>query len=428
MGLHNMMSDEMKMLNPSSFSLQKHSKQNGRLSTNTTKQNSTQTQPILPGGKNGTLALDKSSYGRPENNLPGLIPLHLNENLFAASKSAMDKAQIVELIENNLENLHSYPIDGAQPLQEAIADNLHIKPDNVVLSAGSSELLRHIIFYLLKENDTILLPDASWSFYKTITTQIAANVTTFPLLDVGNNYVYDVDVIAAKIESCQPKVVLICSPNNPTGNIIPIEDLLWLVRQYPHVDFILDEAYHGFYNTYSVAQERELFNSTKNRNLFVIRTFSKFYGLANLRIGFAICHEVDAQNLQKIAPVFGLPSLNQTLAAHRLTDQLYWAQVQQEYAIVNAYMMASFKQIRGFTPYKTYANFILIKHDSRWLALEQILLDYGFKIKRETVNGKKNYFRITFADIGTMKRLVSVIRHLATKTTHFSPQNEYANN
>ncbi len=370
-----------------------------------------------PAEKNGTLTLNQAAYSLPDNDLPGIIPLHLNENLFAASTTAVNKRQLVKLFTTHLENLHTYPINGMKHLQTAIANGLHIQPDKIVLSPGSSALLRQMVFYLLKKNEMMLVPAPSWSFYRAMADLVSAKIDTFPLLDVGNAFVYDKNLIATKIEACHPKVVLICSPNNPTGNVMPIEDFLWLVHEYPHVDFILDEAYYGFHESYSATQEKALLDSTDNRNLFVIRTFSKFYGLANLRIGFLICSKADAQNLQKIAPVFGLPSLNQALAAHRLADKYYQSQVQQEYAAVNAYMVTALRQIPGFTPYKTCSNFILVRHDSRWSALEDKLLDHGYKIKRETINGARNYLRITFADMMTMEKLVAVIRQLAYRNT-----------
>ena len=366
--------------------------------------------------KEGALSLTHLAYGQPENDLPGIIPLHLNENLFTAA-TTIDKAQMAALAMEHLESLHTYPINGMQQLQKAIADSLHIKQEKVVIGLGSSALLRNLVYYLLKTNETLLMPDPGWSFYRAIAKLVNAKIETFPLLDTGNAFVYDKNIIATHIERRHPKVVLICSPNNPTGNVMPIEDFLWLVRRYPNVHFILDEAYYGFANTYTAVQEKALLNSVEQQNLFVIRTFSKFYGLANLRLGFLICSSIDAQNLQKIAPVFGLPSLSQALAAQRLADKDYGEKVQQEYADVRAYLLASLKQLPSFTPYKTFSNFVLVRHDNRWSMLEKTLLDYGYKIKRETINGAHNYLRITLADKETMVGLLSVIRQLAQQET-----------
>ncbi len=363
--------------------------------------------------KRGTLRLDHNAYAQPDNDLPGIVPLHLNENLFAAGKTAVNPKQLTSY----LENLHRYPTNGTRQLQQAIADHWQINPDKIVIGNGSANLLRDLVYYLLGENDTLLLPDPGWSFYHTTANLVGANIETFPLLDLGDTFVYDRQVIAAHIDIYQPEVVLICSPNNPTGNVMPIADFLSLVRAYPQVNFTLDEAYYGFRESYSAAQEQALLDSTEQRNLFVVRTFSKFYGLANLRLGFVICEAMDAHNLQKIAPVFGLPSLNQALAAHRLADVDYQEEVQLEYAIVNAAMAAALQQIPGMTPYKTGSNFILVRHDARWADLDEKLLSLGYKIKRETINGSSNYLRITYADLQTMSNFINVIRQFVVRET-----------
>ena len=416
MRLQDLRTEEQRMLTQTSTAIYAKRHENGRFHHNTPHPSMWTSAKSTP-RKNGTLALDQSAYGLPENDLPGIIPLHLNENLFNAAKTAVNKNELTELLTTHLDHLHSYPINGVKQLQDAIADHLNIDPAKVVLSTGSSVLLRQLIFYLLKKDDTILMPAPSWSFYKAATALVQANIDTFPLLDLGDTFVYDKNLIAAKIELSKPKVVLICSPNNPTGNVMPIRDFLWLVHQYPHVDFILDEAYYGFQNVYSSPEEQKLLASSNNKNLFIVRTFSKFYGLANLRIGFLICSKDDAQNLQKIAPVFGLPSLNQALAAHRLANKSFQAKVQLEYAGVKAYMFNALNQIPGFAPYKTYANFILIRHDARWSNLDELLLNYGYKIKRETIYGARNYLRITLADIATMENLIAVMRQLAKRET-----------
>jgi len=207
--------------------------------------------------------------------------------------------------------------------------------------------------------------------------------------------------------------VLLCSPNNPTGNVLPLADFLWLVREYPAVDFILDEAYYGFHAAYSADQEKELLVSTDRSNVFVIRTFSKFYGLANLRLGFLLCSAANGRNLQNLAPAFGLPSLNQALAAHRFADKQFQAAIRQEYAAVNAHLFAALQQLPGFIPYKTFANFILVQHDAYWAELDETLLTYGYKVKRETINGARNYLRITYAELATMQAFIRVLWQLA---------------
>ena len=364
--------------------------------------------------KDGTIYLDGDAYSSPENDLPGVTQLHLNENQFVAATQGVREDELRALIETHLTQLYRYPTGGTQQLLSAVSAQLNIQPEKVVISHGSAAMLRHLFFYLLKKNDTLLLPAPGWSYYKALATLVEARVDTFSLTDVGNRFVYDRDVMADNIEWYQPKVVLICSPNNPTGNVMPIEDFMWLVNRYPQVNFILDEAYYGFCDSYSAEQEQALLALSDRANLFLVRTFSKFYGLADLRVGFAICSEENGHRLNKIAPTFGLPSFSQEIAARRLSDDLYAEQIQQECAAVNAFMVAYLSRIPGMDPYQTSANFMLVRHDWRWGNVEKTLLARGFLIKRETINGARNYLRISYADMATMQQLMVELEALST--------------
>ena len=359
--------------------------------------------------KNGTICLDQAAYTLSPNDLPGIVPLHLNENLFIATQQAASQTDLTDLMQT-LNHLHSYPTNGAKQLQTALADHLAIAEDKLVISHGSSALLRDLFLYLLRQGDTLLLPDPGWSYYRALANLVEAKVKTFTLHDTRQDFVYDKFSIASEIAISQPKVVLICSPNNPTGSVMPITDFIWLTQVYPHVNFILDEAYYGFADSYSATQEKLLLAATNQANVFLVRTFSKFYGLANLRIGFVVCDEQNGRNLQKIAPVFGLPTFSQTITTRRLADKQFAATMKEEYTAVNQYMFTALSQIPGMFPYQTAANFILVRHDGRWHNIEKSLLAQGYVIKRETINGDKNYLRISYADIATMQHLISLIQ------------------
>jgi histidinol-phosphate aminotransferase len=395
----------------------KHSKQGGRITTLTTPitmiDDPRWQKKDLPQGKDGTICLDNDAYPMPQNDLPGITQLHLNENQFATAREAIVQEQIHDLMADFVGNLHSYPTNGDQRLQNAIATKFNILPEKIFISNGSANLLRELFFYLLKKNDTLLLPSPGWSYYEAVAGFVEAKIAAFSLVDAGDRFVYDKDVIAEAIEAHNAKVVLICSPNNPTGSVLPIEDLIALTQSYSQVNFILDEAYYGFSDAYTAEQERALLVATAQGNLFLVRTFSKFYGLANLRLGFLIANRENGRNLNKIAPVFGLPSFSQEIAAVRLANQAYAEQMKQEYTAVNDYMFKAFSQIPGMKPYQTHANFILVQHDGRWQALENTLWAHGYKIKRQSINGSQNYLRITYADMNTMKHFMSIIENLA---------------
>jgi histidinol-phosphate aminotransferase len=371
--------------------------------------------PSSKGGrdnKTGTLNLTGGAYASPLNGLPGVTQLHLNENLLTTAREYNAGLPVEQIAAATLQELHSYPIGGARRLLAALATDLHLSADKIVISHGSADLLRALFAYLLKKDDTLLLPSPGWSFYNATAALVEAQVTTYSLADRGDTFAYNREVISAQIEARQPKVVLICSPNNPTGNVFSADDFIWLVYRYPQVNFILDEAYYGFCRAYSFAQEDALLSLTDRPNVYIVRTLSKFYGLANLRVGFLVANEQNATNLNKIAPAFGLPTFNQEIAARRLFDKKYDFQMKEEYAAVNHYLYHALRRVPGFTPYQSCANFILARHDARWQRLDEALLERGYLVKRETINEANNYLRITHADMATMQHLISIIESL----------------
>lgn len=121
----------------------------------------------------------------------------------------------------------------------------------------------------------------------------------------------------------------------------------------------------------------------------------------------------NGRRLKKIAPVFGLPTFSQAVAAQWLADKPFALAMKREYTAVNHYMLTALSHMPGMWPYRTAANFILVRHDGRWHDLEKYLFRHGYMIKRETINGDNSYLRITYADMATMQQLVSLIQSFA---------------
>jgi aspartate/methionine/tyrosine aminotransferase len=108
--------------------------------------------------KKGTVRLDQAAYSLAENDLPGIVPLHLNENLFQAAQDATSQSDIADLMQAALNQLHSYPKSGAKQLQKAVAAHLSIASHKLVIGHGSSAVLRDLFLYLLRKGDTLLMP------------------------------------------------------------------------------------------------------------------------------------------------------------------------------------------------------------------------------------------------------------------------------
>lgn len=360
--------------------------------------------------KRSSLILKAGTYTMPANDFPGLTQLHLNENLLAAARSPPTRCELTHL---ELD-LHAYPTGGVARLREAIAEDVGCSSTNIVVSNGSSELLRHLFLYLLRAGDTVMLPRPSWGFFHATAKLVNATVVEYQLAESHDAYVYDVGILREAIACKHPHVVVICSPNNPTGNSFDAAALVQIVQEHPETAFIVDQAYYGFTKSNS-ALDRLPLEAVSAPNVFVTRTFSKFLGMANLRIGYLVSNEVSAGDIESLSTVFGIPSRSQALAIDRLRDKRLQHSMRAEYALVRAVVRNGLQEMEGLTPYRTDANFVLVRCDERWSGIDKYLLSAGFVVKVEKFDCATQHLRITLADMPTMNALLRSLREFLSK-------------
>jgi len=361
---------------------------------------------------NGSFMLNVEEYKIDNNDDVGATQLHLNENLFeSAILDANEKTTFDNLLNKDFD-FNKYPTGGVNNLIAAISENLSIERNQVIVSNGSSSILFSLFLALLKKGDTVLLPSPSWKYYTHISTVQRLKTHFFHLMDKGDSFYYDLPTIEYSINKANPKAVVICSLNNPTGNSIIYSDVLYLVKKYTNIAFILDEAYLGFKDDKEEEIRLPLIHCDKVRNLFIVRTFSKFYGLANLRIGYLISHKTNNLSLKILQPIFGIPTLVQEIAALRLKSNSYKLKVKREYKRVYNFFFDGISKIHGLLPYKTDTNFILIKYNQEWSGIEKELLKNRFIVKQESVFGNQNYIRITLTRINPMETILQLFRNI----------------
>ena len=156
----------------------------------------------------------------------------------------------------------------------------------VVLGYGAEDLLKKAVHFFLTEggSKTMLIPKFSWWYYKSIASEVSGTTLQYPVYEDGDTFSYDFDGLKAMIDDVRPKILLVASPNNPTGNALSIEEMERLVDMVPKdTVIIVDEAYASF-----ISNDASYIKSLieKHDNIVVCRTLSKFYGLPGLRMGF----------------------------------------------------------------------------------------------------------------------------------------------
>lgn len=237
-----------------------------------------------------------------------------NENPYPPLPSVLDA------IMQAATQTHRYPDPFSTRLVEALAQRFDVPAEHIALGTGSVALCGQIISAATHPGDEVLYAWRSFESYP-IWTRIAHAVSVqVPLTDEER---HDLPAMLDAITD-RTRVIFICSPNNPTGAVVYQDELRAFLEQVPaHIVVVLDEAYREFIVDEDVIDGLELYRSFPN--VVVLRTFSKAYGLAALRVGFAIAHEPVAQALRQMAIPFGVSTIAEeaALASLEAEDELF---------------------------------------------------------------------------------------------------------
>jgi histidinol-phosphate aminotransferase len=294
--------------------------------------------------------------GRPieevarEHNLPveSVIKLASNENPLGPSPKA------VAAMRKAIDSLHLYPDGNAFYLKRKLAQKLAVDPNQIVFGNGSNEIIEFIGHAFIRPGVDVIVSEYCFAIYPIMARMFGANLISVPARGLGHD-------LTAMLRAITPqtRVMFVANPNNPTGTLAAREEIEQLVAQVPDsVLLVMDEAYIDFLD--SPADLLPLVRSREKPNLILMRTFSKIYGLAGLRLGYGVGHPELISALEKIRQPFNINSLIQAGAIAALDDDEHLDRTRQN----NAAGLQFFeKELRAlsleFIP--SAANFILVK-------------------------------------------------------------------
>ena len=238
-----------------------------------------------------------------------VFKLSSNENTYSPLPSVVDE------IAKAAATVNRYPDPFNTEMITAIAKSLNVKPENIAVGTGAVAVLGHVIEAMAGFGDEVIYPWRSFEAYP-IAIQLS-QVTGVPV-PLKSDESHDLDAMAAAVTD-KTKMILVCSPNNPTGNAISKNELETFMQKVPsRVLVVIDEAYCDFVTDDSKVKGMEFFN--KYENVALLRTFSKSHGLAGLRVGFAIAQPEIADFIRRTALPFGINNLAQVAAVASLSD------------------------------------------------------------------------------------------------------------
>jgi histidinol-phosphate aminotransferase len=300
--------------------------------------------------------------------LQEVTKLASNENPFGCS------AKVKDAIMSELDNTSLYPDGGSVTLTAAVAEFLGVAPNQIIFGAGSDEVILMIARAFLVHGDETIMASHTFPQYKHNAEIEGAVCIEVPLRE-GT---HDLPAMLAKV-SDRTKIVWICNPNNPTGTIVSHEELTRFLEQVPpEVMVVLDEAYYE----YNVSQEYPdgLALLKQYKNLVLLRTFSKIYGLASLRIGYGIADPQIIHNINQVREPFNTTRYAQTAALAALADQDFIVQCREQNAAGIRYLNEQFALI-GLSAFPAYGNFVMVDVGRPARDVFEGLLRQGFIVR-----------------------------------------------
>ena len=239
-------------------------------------------------------------------------------------------------------------------LSDRLARDFGVPEDRVLLGYGAEHILKQAIQCYLAKGKKLMVPAYSWWYYKKIASEVDGLSVEFPMTVGEDRFLYDLPAMREVYARERPSVVFISSPNNPTGNSLPAADLEAILGDFRESVVVLDEAY--VFGT-TTGYVRDLIDA--NPNLLVVRTMSKYYALAGVRIGFALMGKGLTPLARFSNRYLGYNRLSEVLAVAALDSPEYYREIAGKMNEDKERYYAALGRLPGFRVFRSDANFIL---------------------------------------------------------------------
>lgn len=331
--------------------------------------------------------------------LRDVIKLASNENPLGPSPLAVEEMKKV------MHEIHYYP-NGGLDLREVLAERFELKVENVITDAGSEGIMSSIIRTFLCDDDEVLTAEGTFVGLYVLVRSRGVTLTTVRLRD----YHFDLKAIAAAITD-RTKIIYLANPNNPTGTIFTKHEFDEFMKSVPpHVLIILDEAYFEY------AKDNPKYPDSMHYrydNVITLRTFSKIYGLAGVRIGYGFAHDALISNLLKVKLPFEPSTLAQAAGIGALRDTAFVHRSLELNAEGMRYVVPRLQEL-GVTVVPSDANFVMCPLESEEAALRLYneLLQEGIIIRPLRAFHLPHCVRITIGTMAENERLISALKKI----------------
>ena len=339
----------------------------------------------------------KSTLGKIKN----LIKLSANESALGVS-SRVKKINLKNL------NIEKYPDSKCKALRNQIAKNFRCDFNKIICGSGSDEIIQMICQLFLNKNDEVILPKYSFLMYRIYAKIVGAKI----IFSKEKNFKICVNDIIAKTSN-KTKIVFLANPNNPTGTYLNFKELKNLRKKLnKKILLVVDDAYFEYMTQKDYVSGLKLFKN--NNNVFILRTFSKVYGLASLRVGWGYGSKKIIDELYKIKPPFNVNKIAQLSAIESLKDYKFIKKSVQ-HNLNWSVKIKKFLENKNIKTNQIAANFFLLDFDSCKKSANYVAKKLENKgiILRSMENYKmKNKLRMTIGSIAQNEKFIKEIKNI----------------
>lgn len=349
------------------------------------------------------LNIKKYIVGKPiselkrELGIKEVVKLASNENPLGCSQKVKDA--LINLVDNT----YLYPDDSNYELKKLLGEKLGVKTSQIFCGAGSDSLIKVICNTLLSKDDESIMGEITFPRYEVNTKLMGAKTVKIPMKELY----LDIEAMGNAIVP-KSKIIWFCNPNNPTGNMFTEKQFMKVLYKIPRsVYIVMDEAYAEYVTNTEYPDTIKFLDEFPN--IIILRTFSKGYGLASLRVGYGIANECLVKYFQRVINPFDVNLYAQVGALEALKDESFLKKVKQYNKEQREFITNEFNNM-GLITIDSQANFIMVKVECDDKDLFNYLLKKGYIVRPGYLLGIPKWLRISIGKEKDNKELIKLVK------------------
>ena len=301
--------------------------------------------------------------------------------------------------------IEQYPDSEATELRQRLSERLGVPTDNILVGSGTTELIRLVALAYFRPGDSVLILEPTYGEYEVASLIVGAE-TVKHKARAEENFTPGMGSTLDLIKKHRPRGVFICNPNNPTGKYLSRQDIEAVLNALGDGLLILDEAYIGF-----VESSWSSLNLVSRGNIVILRSMTKDYGLAGLRLGYAVASQEIIKNLRRVCPPWNVNIIAQKMGIAVLDNDDYLERSKTKIREAKGFLTNELSGL-GLPPLPSDAHFFLVRVGDA-PAFRTALFKRGILVRDCTSFGLPEYIRIAPRTIPECRKLISIISSIS---------------